>query len=254
MPSLAELQAAATVLYGERGCWAYDAWAAINHRFWNGQLVPGPIHWGLTAGASAGWFLGHGRSGQITIHEALTGTDFDDWVMADRSRERSSWNLPPSAFGIGTALGTLLHESMHQAHHQRGQEYGLDRLGNREAHHCQTWVDECARIAPLIGLPTRTWPVYIERKESIEEVFNRLERQHSRGGRLDPNKLTRTGLANRRQWIQSPTIDGETIDPADWDGPPLAKPGEITMFPRASYEQMGVTPADRVGLILPLNR
>ena len=250
MPSFAEFQAAASTLYGSRGEWSYDMWAAINRRFWDGQLTPGPIHWGLTAGCSFGWFLGHGHSGQITIHEALTGTAFDDWVMADRSQARSSWNLPPSAFGIGTALGTLLHESMHQAHYQRRLEYGLDRMGNREPHHCQTWVDECARIAPMVGLPTLTWPVYIERKESIEQVFNRIERQHTAGNSFNPNNFSRNELSNRRQWIQVPTINGEQINPADWDGPPLATTGEITMFPRATYERMGLPPADRVGLIL----
>lgn len=228
----------------------WDMWAAINQLFWDDQLSPGPIHWGLTAGCSFGWFLGHGHSGQITLHEALTGTAFDDWVMADRSQARSSWNMPLSAFGIGTALGTLLHESMHQAHHQRGQEYGLDRLGNREPHHCQTWGDECARIAPMVGQPTLTWPVYIERKESTEKVFNRIERQHAAGNPFNPYNFSRNELSNRRQWIQIPTINGEQIDPADWDGPPLATTGEMTMFPRATYERMGLPPANRVGLIL----
>ena len=250
MPSFAEFQAAASTLYGSRGEWSYDMWAAINRRFWDDQLTPGPIHWGLTAGCVFGWFLGHGHSGQITIHEALTGNDFDDWVMAGRSQTRSSWNLPPAAFGIGTALGTLLHESMHQAHYQRRLEYGLDRMGNREPHHCQTWVDECARIAPMVGLPTLTWPVYIERKEHIEQVFNRIERQHAAGNAFSPNTYSRSELSSRRQWIQVPTINGEQINPADWDGPPLATTGEINMFPRATYERMGLPPADRVGLIL----
>jgi hypothetical protein len=250
MLSFAELQAAATVLYGDRGCWAYDMWQAINRRFWDDQLTAGPIHWGLTAGCNFGWFLGHGRGGQITIHEALTGTDFDDWVMADRSQARNSWNMPSTAFGAGTALGTLLHESMHQAHHQRGLRYGLDRLGSLEPHHCQVWVDECARIAPMIGLPERTWPVYIERKESVEQVFNRLEREHTAGGRFDPNNFRRNELSNRRRWVQVPTINGDAVDPADWKGPALARPGEITGFPRATYEGMGVPPADRVDLIL----
>lgn len=237
------LQSAAAVLYGERGSWAYDMWDLINTRFWNGSLVPGPIHWGLTAGCNFGWFLGDSNGGRITIHEALTGTDFPDFVQADRRIERNSWGLSSDYFGLGTALGTLLHEAMHQAHRQQGLSYCTDRRGEYEPHHNPIWLAECERVAPLIGLPALTWPLYIDRKESIPEVVARL-------GEVRASAFTRQELANRRMWISVPTIDGAEVDPSTWDGLPLASTEEICCFPRATYQDMKISPADRIPLIL----
>ena len=253
MTTLKKYAAAAEVLFPIRGQWSYEAWEQINGRYWDHSLKPGAILWGLTAGCNFGSF--NPNNGAITLHEALPGRDFArrgeiDWVMANRDQNLNSWGLPASAFGIGTALGTLLHESMHQAHHQRGQHYPLNRKGGVEAHHNPIWVGECERVAEMIGLRRRIWPIYIERKERANEVRERMG-----PGAAD---LTGPQINNRRQWIWVPTIDGEEITPEEglngerfYKGTLLAEAADITNFPRRSFEDEGVNVADRVEKILP---
>ena len=263
MPSLSTYRQAADTLFPVRGAWSYDAWQAINARFWNDELTPGAILWGFTAGCNFGSF--NPSNNAITLHEALPGKDFAeqakvrgdrDWVMADRDQTLNSWGLAPSYFGIGTALGTLLHETMHQAHHQRGENYPPNRKGNGvEQHHNPVWVAECERIAALIGITPRIWPLYVKRKERVDEVRQRLHNSHNYWMLLD---TTGRELNNRRQWKWVPTIDGMEIateihvdGTETCNGQLVAQPSEITCFPRNSFEQIGVEVADRVSLILP---
>ena len=256
MHTLAEYRSAAEILFPVRGGWSYDNWQAINERFFAGSLRHGAILWGLTAGCNFGSF--NPNNGAITLHEALPGTDFakaakaqgeSDWVMANRGKSFTSWGLPSRAFGIGTALGTLLHEAMHQSHHQQGLRYPEGRKG-LEAHHNQIWVTECERVAKMIGLPDRIWPIYVEKKETADEVRQRLG--------SEANGLTGKQLNNRRAWIWAPTVDGEPIEligsvsgPTTLAGQLVAEASEITGFPRASFNRHGIEPADRVALILP---
>ena len=266
MTTLAAYRSAADTLFPVRGAWSYDTWEALNARFWDEQLTPGAILWGLTAGCDFGSF--NPNNNCITLHEALPGKDFakaakargGDWVMTNRDQQLSSWGLSPSAFGIGTALGTLLHETMHQAHRQRGYSYPAGRKpGTKEAHHNPLWVGECSRVAEMIGITPRLWPIYIERKEHAEEVRYRLQCAHAVDPQQpDPAGFTGKELNNRRRWTWVPTLNGDEIKPEmsdngseHWGGQLVAGAGEITGFPRASYEQMGVEPADRVGLVLP---
>lgn len=256
--TLTTYRQAADTLFPIRGAWSYDAWDAINARFWDNQLTPGPILWGLTAGCNFGTY--NPNNNAITLHEALPGKDFakeakqqgiNDWVMANRDQSLNSWGLSSKDFGIGTALGTLLHESMHQAHHQRGVRYPLNRKGTgTESHHNRIWIAECERVANLIGISPRLWALYVERKERVDEVRQRL------GAAAE--QLTSKQLNNRRQWVWVPTIDGEEIATDEHDdgtetykGQLVAQPEEITGFPRNSFKQMGVKVADRVELILP---
>jgi hypothetical protein len=256
MHTLADFRSAAETLFPIRGSWSYDSWAAINERFFAGNLHPGPILWGLTAGCNFGSY--NPSTNAITLHEALPGTDFAkaaeaqgerDWVMANRSKTFTSWGLPSTSFGIGTALGTLLHEAMHQSHRQQGLQYPEGRKG-LEVHHNSIWVAECERVAKVIGLPDRIWPIYVERKETADEVRQRLG--------ADANGLTGKQLNNRRQWVWVPTVDGEPIEligtvsgPTTLAGQRVAEAAEITGFPRVSFNRTGITPPERVGLILP---
>jgi hypothetical protein len=247
---------AADTLFPIRGAWSYDAWAQINARFFDGALQPGPILWGLTAGCDFGSF--NGNNNAITLHEALPGRDFAkqakargerDWVMADRSQALNSWGLSADSFGIGTALGTLLHEAMHQSHHQQGLHYPAGRQTPSEAHHNPMWLAECERVALMIGLPARLWPLYVERKERADEVRARLG--------AEAEKFTGKELNNRRRWIWAPTIKGQEIELEYGDdlepthqGQLVAGTSEITGFPRQSYKRHGIAVADRVALIL----
>ncbi len=262
MATLTAYRHAAETLFPIRGSWSFDAWSQINARFWYDSLTPGAILWGLTAGCDFGSY--NPNNNAITLHEALPGRDFAkqgeiDWVMANRDQALDSWGLAPSAFGIGTALGTLLHESMHQAHHQQGIAYPLNRKGKTEAHHNHTWLAECQRIADLIGITPRIWPLYIERKERADEVRQRLARAHRDDPRQpNPSDLTGAQINNRRQWTWVPTIDGAEITPdinanglETYQGQRIASTSEITGFPRKSYQDQGITPANRIPLILP---
>jgi hypothetical protein len=248
--SLPALRQAAETLFPIRGAWAYNSWAAINQRFFNNQLTPGSILWGLTAGCNFGSF--NPNNNCITLHEALPGRDFakqakahgeSDWVMANRDQHLASWNLNPDSFGIGTALGTLLHEAMHQAHCQQGLRYGAN------GHHNTIWLAECQRVAVMIGLPDRIWPLYKQRKETADEVRTRI------GAAAD--NLTGKQLNNRRQSIWVPTIDGQEVElelgdqGLTYQGQLAADTSEITGFPRQSYKRHEIEVADRVGLILP---
>jgi hypothetical protein len=251
-PDFAAYRAAASTLFPFRGPWAYDAWAAINDRFWGGSLSPGPILWGLTAGCLFGSY--NPNNNAITLHEALPGRDFAeearkrgelDWVMANRDQQLNSWGLGPEQFGIGTALGTLLHESMHQAHHQRGLHYPDGRKPfTTESHHNEIWVRECERIAGMIGLPQQIWPIYVERKEHVAEVRLRLG--------LEANALSAKQLNNRRRWKWAPTVNGEEIEVCKgfWRGQPVASESELTCFPRISFERYAVARSERTALIL----
>ncbi len=248
--SLPALRQAAETLFPIRGAWSYNSWAAINQRFFNNQLIPGSILWGLTAGCDFGSF--NPNNGAITLHEALPGTDFaqaarergeSDWVMANRGKSFTSWGLPSTAFGIGTALGTLLHEVMHQSHHQQNLHPSPDH------HHNPIWIAECQRVATMIGLPDRIWPLYKKRKETADEVRARIG--------ADAHPLTGKALNNRRQSIWVPTIDHQEVklecgdQGLTYQGQLAASPSEITGFPRQSYKRHHIDVADRVKLILP---
>ena len=263
LSKVAEYRSAADILFPIRGAWSFDSWQLINTRFWDDSLTPGAILWGLTAGCNFGSY--NPNNNAITLHEALPGKDFAkqgevDWVMANRNQDLKSWGLRPESFGIGTALSTLLHETMHQAHHQLGKRYPPNRKGQTDVHHNHIWLAECERVAALIGITPRLWPFYVERKERADEVRSRLARKH-RAVRTEPHPddLTGAQLNNRRCWIRVPTIDGAEITPdiddtngtATYQGQPIASASEITGFPRESFNQQGIKPADRIPLILP---
>ena len=247
MTHFSDYKQAAETLFPVRGSWAYDSWQLINSRFWGDSLEPGAILWGLTAGCDFGSY--NPNNNAITLHEALPGRDFakqarklgtHDWVMADRSQLHLSWGAKPEEFGIGTALGTLLHETMHQAHYQRGMVYG------EEPHHNPVWRDECKRVSEMIGLAPRLWPLYVKRKEHAGEVRDRLG--------VAADDLSGSQINNRRKWVWAPTVDGVEIEvdiDGRWQGQLVAEAGELTGFPRGSYESDGVAVGDRVKLILP---
>ena len=262
MTTITAYRQAAETLFPVRGGWSFDAWQSINSRFWDSSLTPGAILWGLTAGCNFGSY--NPNNNAITLHEALPGQDFAkqgevDWVMANRNQALDSWGLRPEAFGVGTALGTLLHESMHQSHHQQGIKYPLNRKGETEAHHNHTWLAECERVASLIGITPRIWPLYIERKEHADEVRSRLARKHQAdSNEPNPSDLSGAQINNRRRWTWVPTIDGAEITPTIQDngtetykGQLIASTEEITGFPDNSYKQQNIKPAARIPLILP---
>ena len=245
-----QLKEASERLFGLRGAWAYEHWALLNQRFFADQLQPGPILWGMTAGAEFGAF--NPLNNAIALHEGIAGIDFAeqarrlgqwDWVMADRSQQYESWGLPPASFGIGTALSVLLHQMMHQYHHQTGLSGG-DHHDQDSPHHNPVWIAECRRLAPRIGLPKQIWPLYRRRKESIAEVELRLGEK--------ARHLSSRQLANRRQWIWVATLDDEEldVDALEAIGQQVASATEVVRFPVVSYHRYGIRPPQRTQLML----
>ena len=131
-------QAAEIADPGGYGAWAYDTWAEHNAAFFNGELRPGGIAWGLTCWGDA---LGQYEPWRdmITLHSSLVHPSGNAW-------------------GIGKLLGprfaadVLLHEMVHQAITQRG-------IVERESHNAEAFTNEINRISALLGLDCKAKPI-----------------------------------------------------------------------------------------------
>lgn len=117
--------------YGE---WAYRKWVELNEQFWNGQLEPGGIFWGLTPHGSSLGFYEPWRNA-ITLHTSLVKPKGDAWGQA-------------VLLGEKFAEDVLLHEMIHQSIHQ------LTDYRGKESHNCAPWCKEVNRLIPMLGLET----------------------------------------------------------------------------------------------------
>ena len=131
-------QAAELADPGGYGVWAYDTWAEHNAAFFNGELRPGGIAWGLTPHGYALGFYEPWRN-HITLHSSIVAPKGDAW---GRGR----------LLGPLFASDVLLHEMVHQAIAKRGGKV-------EESHNSEAWASEIMRISVLLGLECQAKPV-----------------------------------------------------------------------------------------------
>jgi len=125
---------ASTLFFGELGSWVYDTWDSHNEKYFNSELLPGVIVFGLTPhGHALGRY--HGSMNMITLHKSLVEPKSDaPWLIANLSKIYAS--------------DVLLHEMIHQAiYHKHGHDgHGIS------SHNNIYWVSEILRISQLLGL------------------------------------------------------------------------------------------------------
>lgn len=130
------LRKAAVVSDWGHGAWAYDTWAELNHRLFDGRLKVGGVFWGLTIhGRYLGYYEPH-RNG-ITLHPSLVKPSANPWGMR-------------KLLGEKFATDVLIHEMMHQYNFQID---GTCRV-NGESHNQPLWCDLINVMVPKLGLKT----------------------------------------------------------------------------------------------------
>jgi hypothetical protein len=130
------LKRAAAISDPGYGVWAYETWVSHNALYFNGELRPCPIQWGLTPhGHSLGYFSPD--LVRITLHTSLVVPRSDAWHMRD-------------LLGPKIASDVLLHEMIHQYVYQVNGHDG----GGTSCHNNDCWAAEVNRIAAILGLPS----------------------------------------------------------------------------------------------------
>jgi hypothetical protein len=128
----------AQTYYGDEGRWLCDAFEAINHAYFDGELPYPHISIELTAhGGCLAWCASHdSRPPRIAIHPTLFGF-----------REiENPWGLPTEWLGKAMAFDALLHECLHVSVY-----YRLGGAVGPTSHNNVQWVSEVNRIAPYLG-------------------------------------------------------------------------------------------------------
>lgn len=121
---LSILKDAAEIAFGKNGVWLYETWLNHNKSYFGGELKECAILINLTPyGRNLGYYNRLYRT--ITLHSGLFSATSDE--------KKRSW--------------VLLHEMMHAYLHQL-KKY---RVGD-DPHFCDAWIEECTRVAKLIGL------------------------------------------------------------------------------------------------------
>jgi hypothetical protein len=148
-------------LYGRLGRFAYAAWDHVNAAYFGGGLPETLILWDLTDyGHALGWCRSSAEGPPIIkLHPNLV---FSPRRPSAR-RQKVRWHIPVAWFGYCFALDVLLHECVHA--HVNYNLGGWERLDGPQrskwsCHNNPLWVDECNRIAGLLGFP----PCYAMKK------------------------------------------------------------------------------------------
>lgn len=128
----------AETYYGERGTWLYDAFEAINEKFFFGELPYPLISIQVTNYSGClGWCSSSdNRPPAIAIHPTLFGTANDE----------DPWGIPRSWLGKKFVFDTLFHECIHASVH-----YRLGGHQGTSSHNNEQWISEVNRLAPLLG-------------------------------------------------------------------------------------------------------
>jgi hypothetical protein len=128
---------------GKRLLKAYEAFDAINAALFGGRLPYPLIVWGLTPHGGCQGYL------SVPAQDGLPPTIFLHQSLLGGSERPDPWGTPPAWLGWRYAYDVLIHECTH-IH----INYVLGGRGaGTSSHDCEAWVDECNRLAPLVGLP-----------------------------------------------------------------------------------------------------
>ncbi len=128
-----ELRAASGVLWPIYGLWGYDLWLSHNDSFFDGELGPVGIVWGLTPHGHN--LASYGGDGVITLHPSLLLPSTDN-----------PWEIGAKV-GRKFTSDVLLHEMVHQKLDQTGAE-----CDGPSSHNNTAWADEIVRISTLLGI------------------------------------------------------------------------------------------------------
>jgi hypothetical protein len=99
------LKISAYLTNGDMGQWVHERWLEYNTRYFENQISPGGIQWGLTPHGSA---LGYYESGRnlIVLHQSL--------LKASPFGKGNPWNIK-ELLGYRLAADVLLHEMIRQS-------------------------------------------------------------------------------------------------------------------------------------------
>ena len=138
------LQTIAAHYHGDKGDFAYVCFRWVNATVFDHRLPTTLFQWALTP---YGKCIGNTRSAAerypiITLHPGIWGPGPEEWQPGPRQ-----------------TLDTVIHECLHvYMLYVIGQEKG------HSSHDNPTWISECLRLGPLLGLPAfqaaptkRTW-------------------------------------------------------------------------------------------------
>lgn len=158
-------------LYGELGEFAYAAFDYINEAYFGGAVPQTLILWDLVEhGRALGWCRSPEDGAPIIkLHPSLV-----------RPKTDNPWNIPTEHHGYCLAFDVLIHEMMHaHVNYNLGGDYGTDTCLNGPTagrslwtcHNCPNWINECNRIAAMLGLPADLqMTVAVRKGKSVRRV------------------------------------------------------------------------------------
>ena len=133
-----QLRNASKMIFGDYGEFLYNEWDAHNKKYFREQLKVPAIQCGLTPhGRTLGYYMP--EYNVITIHWSLMPAR----KHFSKTTNPRPWGLKPKK---QVASDVMLHEMIHQLLHQTGKYAVGD-----DAHFCKAWIDEVARLAPMLG-------------------------------------------------------------------------------------------------------
>lgn len=227
-------------VYRGMGDFAYQAFDDINRRYFAGCLPEPLLLWDITShGHNLGWTRAC-KDGPpiIKLHPSvLAGTE-----------SAIPWQIAPEVQGVCLAYDLLLHECVHLSvdYLHGGWENlpGLTQLWT--SHNNPVWVDECNRIACLLGFNERTRMGYYKRVP-VPGKFTKTGKSETKpkwthGGRYNPEYFPQ-GLRGRFDFYLLNRLPFDL----NLNGKVLSGSTERTQAVCAAYKQKEEVVLDAIG-------
>lgn len=122
-------------MFGERGKFAYDSWEQINRLYFDDELTPIPIIWGITNYSKS---AGNINNGRMMLHNSIY-----------KPKSEKVWKCDAKWFGKKYVYDVILHEAIH--HKIRLNGGYKDNFAVSSSHNNPQWIDEIIRIGSLLG-------------------------------------------------------------------------------------------------------
>lgn len=151
MDKLTIFRSAAELTYKEWGAWAFDTWESHNETYFDNELEPEALMFGLTPYGRA---IGLCKGSTANIHPQIL-------------LHQNLWDS-----GKRFASDVLLHEMVHQLIRQRTGHSGCghnNKPGDRcTSHNNDMWVVEINRMSTLLGIDSHANVIKQKRMEGYK--------------------------------------------------------------------------------------
>lgn len=174
----------AATYFGDQGAWLYEAFDAVNDKFFGGELPYPLITVEITpySGCLAWCSSSDTRPPRVAIHPTLFG-------VRERG-EKVPWGVPPSWLGKRYAFDALVHECMHASVH-----YRLGGYTGPSSHNNDAWISEVNRLAPLMGFKNIEAGRQVPKRVPIPGEFSKTGRPATRVQKVSLGNIPFTAAA-----------------------------------------------------------